>query len=260
MQRSSRAGSARGSRRALPSVLDVQLDRLADTLKLLMSNSVPETLVFVVCKIIRDWVDRDFELRRDPVRAELKVATVACGCDEDSRAWSVPRGTRVQGLEPVLPSTTQRQTLSQPLWMGSFTGISLCGTVARRRGQSILVGQELTQRSRAGPPSFSQDSTGPDHGLHQTHIHQHRRGPLLFAHLADVMLSSRGAAACGPFSRGATRLLKPLLDNLSRFLASDQQPDMFGLNAAELPDVFLRSGSRYYGFRTQIRQRLAQPE
>ncbi|KAJ7983332.1 hypothetical protein DPEC_G00380370 [Dallia pectoralis] len=37
----------RGSRRALPSVLDVQLDRLADTLKLLMSNSVPETLVFV---------------------------------------------------------------------------------------------------------------------------------------------------------------------------------------------------------------------
>ncbi|KAJ7984189.1 hypothetical protein DPEC_G00364730 [Dallia pectoralis] len=61
-------------------------------------------------------------------------------------------------------------------------------------------------------------------------------------HLADVMLSSRGEQQHAGLSVAGNAFGKPLLDNLSRFLASDQQPDMFGLNAAELPDVFLRSG------------------
>lgn len=42
----------------------------------------------------------------------------------------------------------------------------------------------------------------------------------------------------------ATHTPNPCWTNFSRFLASHQQPDMFGLNAAELPEVFLRSGAK----------------
>lgn len=61
-------------------------------------------------------------------------------------------------------------------------------------------------------------------------------------HLADVMLSSRAEQQRGGGSVAGNAFGKPLVDNLSRFLASDHQPDMFGLNMTELPDIFLRSG------------------
>lgn len=81
--------------RALPSVLDVPLDQLADTLKLLMSHSVTETQVSVVCKIIRDWVERDIALKRDPIKeTELKMAIMAL--------WGVMK-TFEHGRFPVIP-------------------------------------------------------------------------------------------------------------------------------------------------------------
>lgn len=61
-------------------------------------------------------------------------------------------------------------------------------------------------------------------------------------HLADVMLASRGEQQRAGLSVPGNAYGTPLLDNLSRFLASDQQHDMFGMNTGELPDMFLRSG------------------
>lgn len=94
---------------------------------------------------------------------------------------------------------------------------------------SVLVGQESAPNGQELGYSLSQDHTGADHGLNQTH-------------LADVMLSSRGEQQRAGLSAVGNAFGKPLLDNLSQFLAFNQQPDMFGLNTAELPDVFLRSG------------------
>lgn len=76
-------------------MLQVPLEQLVDTLKMLMSNSVPKTQASVVCKIIRDWIDRDVTLRMDPIKeTELKIATVAL--------WGVMK-TFEHGRCPVVP-------------------------------------------------------------------------------------------------------------------------------------------------------------
>ena len=80
---------------ALSSVLDVPLEHLADTLKVLMSKWAPKTQASVVCKIIRDWVERDVALKRDPIKeTELKIAIVAM--------WGVMK-TFECGRCPVIP-------------------------------------------------------------------------------------------------------------------------------------------------------------
>ncbi|KAE8277640.1 hypothetical protein D5F01_LYC24358 [Larimichthys crocea] len=198
--------------RALHSVLDVPPEQLAATLKLLMSNSVPDTLVSVLCRIVQVWVEQDVMPKRDPIKeTEMKIALVTL--------WGVMK-TFEHGRCPVVPECSAWTCLafydtktdsSRPQWTGSSTGTSPCGMVAGH-----------------GVPTHVYTSTGVN-------------GSSL-AHLADLILSSRGEQQRAGLSVAGNAFGKPLLDNLSRFLASDQQPDMFGLNMADLPDVFLRSG------------------
>lgn len=64
-----------------------------NTLKLLMSNSVPKTQV--LCKIVRDWVRQDVMVVRDPIKeTKLKMVTVAL--------WGVMK-TFEHGRCPVIP-------------------------------------------------------------------------------------------------------------------------------------------------------------
>ncbi|MEQ2198347.1 hypothetical protein XENOCAPTIV_011571, partial [Xenoophorus captivus] len=60
------------------------------------------------------------------------------------------------------------------------------------------------------------------------------------ARLADVMLSSRGQHQQAGLSIAGNAIGKPLLDNLPRFLVSEHQPDMIGLNTT--PDLKMMSG------------------
>lgn len=61
-------------------------------------------------------------------------------------------------------------------------------------------------------------------------------------HLADAVIASRGEQTQSGFSVAGNSFGKPMVDNLSRFMAGDHQFDMFGLNINELPDVFTKSG------------------
>ncbi|TKS64988.1 hypothetical protein D9C73_027780 [Collichthys lucidus] len=173
--------------RALYSVLDVPPEQLAATLKLLMSNSVPDTLVSVLCRIVQVWVEQDVMPKRDPIKeTEMKIALVTL--------WGVMK-TFEHGRCPVVPECSAWTCLAfydtkTDLVTAAVDGVlyrhtSPCGTVAGH-----------------GVPTHVYTSTGVN-------------GSSL-AHLADLMLSS----------------------------PRDQQPDMFGLNMADLPDVFLRSGAK----------------
>lgn len=230
--------------RALPSVLDVPLDHLADTLKLLMSYSVPETQVSVVCKIIRDWVQRDITLKRDPIKeTELKMATVAL--------WGVMK-TFEHGRCPVIPecrastclafydtetdlvTTTVDGVLYRhiSMWDSCWSGGSNLSSLAKSAHTTVKSWATLFHKIIQGLTTASTRHLYTSTSVDRSSL----------AHLADVMLSSRGEQQRAGISAAGNSFGKPLLDNLSRFLASDQQPDMFGLNTAELPDVFLRSG------------------
>ena len=235
--------------RALPSLLDVPLDRLADTLKLLMSNSVPTTQVSVVCKIIGDWVEKDVTLRRDPLKqTELKMAIVAL--------WGVMK-TFEHGRCPVIPDCRASTCLAFydtetalvtavvdgvlyrhiSLWDSCCSQGPHVSSLAKRAHLTVSSWATLFHKILEGLTVASTRRVYTSTGVERSSL----------THLADVILSSGGeqqqqqqggmglAVAGNAFGR-------PLLDNLSRFLASDRQPDMFGLNAAQLPDVFLRSG------------------
>jgi len=227
--------------RALPSVLLVPLDRLSDALKLLMSNSVPETQVSVVCKIVRDWVDRGVALKRDPIKeTELKMATVAL--------WGVMK-TFECGRCPVIPECRASTCLAfydteTDLVTATVDGVlyrhistwdscrgSNLSSLAKRSHLTVKSWTTLFHKIIQGLTMASTRHVYTSTGVDQSSL----------THLADVMISSRGEQQQQQQQRGGSSG-KPLLDNLSRFLTSDQRPDMFGINTSELPDVFLRSG------------------
>lgn len=214
------------------------------TLKLLMSNSVSETQVSVLCKIIRDWVERDITLKQDPIKEpELKMATVAL--------WGVLK-TFKHGWCPVIPKCRVSTCLAFydtetdlvtaavdgviyryiSMWDSCWSWGSNLSSLAKR---AHLMGKnwatlfdKIIQGLTMAMTSHVYTSTGVDHSS--------------LMHLADVMLLSHGEQQRAGLLVAGNAFGKPLLDNLSHFLASDQQPSMFGLNTAELPDVFLRSG------------------
>lgn len=230
--------------RAIPSVLHVPLDELANTLKLLMTNSVPETQVAVVCKIIRDWIDRDITLKRDPIKkTELKMATVVL--------WGVMK-TFEHGRCPVIPDCrastclafydTEMDLVTATvdgvlyrhifMWDSCWSWGSNLSSLAKRVHMTVkswaTLFHKIVQGLTMSSTRHMYTSTGVDCSS--------------LTRLADVMLSSRGEQQHMGVSVAGNAFNKPLLNNLSRFMVSNQQPDMFGLNTAELPDVFMRSG------------------
>ena len=231
--------------RALPSVLDVPLDQLAAMLKLLMDNSVPRTQVSVVCKIIADWVQRDIALKRDPIKeTELKMATVAL--------WGVMK-TFEHGRCPVIPECRASTCLAfydteTDLVTASVDGVlyrhvsmwdscwswagSTFSSLAKRSHTTVRSWATLFYKIIQGLTTASSRHAYTSTGVDRSSL----------THLADVMLSSRGEQQHAGLSVSGNAFGQPLLDNLSRLLASEQQRDMFGLNAAALPDVFLRPG------------------
>lgn len=230
--------------RALPSLLDVPLDQLADTLKLLMSNSVPMTQVSVVCKIIRDWVEQDTTLRRDPIKeTELKMATVAL--------WGVMK-TFEHGRCPVIPECRASTCLAFydtetdlvtaavdgvlyrhiSIWDSCWSWGPNMSSLAKRAHLTVNSWATLFHKILEGLTMASTRRIYTSTGVERSSL----------THLADVILSSGGEQQRAGLSVAGNAFGKPLLNNLSRFMASDQQPDMFGLNTTQLPDVFLRSG------------------
>lgn len=229
---------------ALPSVLQVPLDQLADTLRLLMSNSVPETQASVVCKIVGDWIDRGAAIKQDPIKeTELKMATVAL--------WGVMK-TFEHGRCPVVPECrassclafydTQTGLVTAAVDGVLYSHISMSdscwtsgtdtSTLAKRVHLTVKRWATLFHRIIQGLTAASLRQVYTSTGVDRSSL----------THLADVMLASRGEQQGSGISVAGNSFGKPLLDNLSRFMTAEQQPDMFGLNAAELPEVFLRSG------------------
>ncbi|KAK2811420.1 hypothetical protein Q5P01_000215 [Channa striata] len=234
--------------RALLRVLDVPLERLADTLRLLMSASVSEARVAVVCKIVRDWVESEGEtFARDPVKGtELKMATVTL--------WGVMK-TFEHGRCPVVPECRapsclafydRRRALVTALvdgvlyrrvsvWDSSWSAAGSSFSSLAKRAHSTVrnwsaLFSKITRGLNASVARRLYTSAGTDRSS--------------LARVADVMLSSRAEQEDAGFSVPGNATDRPLLDNLSRSLACNQRSDMLGLlNDAELPDVFLRSGA-----------------
>ncbi|KAE8277704.1 hypothetical protein D5F01_LYC24292 [Larimichthys crocea] len=202
--------------RALHSVLDVPPEQLAATLKLLMSNSVPDTLVSVLCRIVQVWVEQDVMPKRDPIKeTEMKIALVTL--------WGVMK--TFEHVDGVLYRHIS-------VWDGCWARGSNVSSLAKRAHPTVKSWATLFHKTIQGLTTASNRHVYTSTGVNGSSL----------AHLADLILSSRGEQQRAGLSVAGNAFGKPLLDNLSRFLASDQQPDMFGLNMADLPDVFLRSG------------------
>ncbi|KAK7915599.1 hypothetical protein WMY93_011360 [Mugilogobius chulae] len=231
---------------ALPSLLNVSIDQVPDMLQLLMTNSVPSSQVSVVCKILKDWIKRDSTLRQDPAKeTELKMGIVAL--------WGVIK-TFEHGRCPVIPECrattciafydTETDLVTALVDKVLYKHISVWDSCWSSRGPFDL--STLAKRAHATVKSWATLFHRIVQGLTTAatrHVYTSTgadRSSL--THLADMVLASRGEQQRVGLSVAGNAFERPLLDNLSRFLATEQQPDMFGLNMSELPDIFLRSG------------------
>ncbi|KAE8278017.1 hypothetical protein D5F01_LYC23952 [Larimichthys crocea] len=230
--------------RALHSVLDVPPEQLAATLKLLMSNSVPDTLVSVLCRIVQVWVEQDVMPKRDPIKeTEMKIALVTlwgvmktfehgrCPVVPECNAWTCLAfyDTKTDLVTAAVDGVLYRHI---SVWDGCWARGSNVSSLAKRAHPTVKSWATLFHKTIQGLTTASNRHVYTSTGVNGSSL----------AHLADLILSSRGEQQRAGLSVAGNAFGKPLLDNLSRFLASDQQPDMFGLNMADLPDVFLRSG------------------
>lgn len=234
----------RAHERALPSVLRVPLSKLTASLRLLMSNSVPQPQAAVVCKIVADWVDCDASLRLNPMKeTELKMATVGL--------WGVMK-TFKHGRCPVVPECMASSCLAFfdtetglvtaavdgvlyrhiPMWENCWTAGADGSTLAKKVHGTVKSWASLFQNIISGLTKASGRQVYTSGGADRSSL----------SHLADVILSSRGDQALTGLSVNGNGSGRPLLDNLSRFMTANNNMDMFGLPAAELPDFLLRSG------------------
>lgn len=230
--------------RALPSVLQVPLHKLAASLRLLMSNSVPQPQASVVCKIVADWVDCDASLRLNSMQeTERKMATVGL--------WGVMK-TFEHGRCPVVPECMASSCLAFfdketglvtaavdgvlyrhiPMWESSWTAGADVSTLAKRVHDTVKSWACLFRNIIAGLTKASGRQVYTSGGADRSSL----------SHLADVILSSRGDQTLAGLSLNGNASGRPLLDNLARFMTANNSMDMFGLPAAELPDFLLRSG------------------
>lgn len=234
----------RAHERALPSVLRVPIDKLTCTLRLLMSNSVPETQASVVCKIVGDWIDRDMTLQNDPVKeTELKIAVVAL--------WGVMK-TFEHGRCPVIPECKASSCLAFfdtetglvtagvdgvlyrhiPTWESCWTAGVDVSTLAKRVHPTVKSWDTLFHNIIVGLTKASSRQVYTSAGADRSSL----------THMADAILASRGEQHFAGLSVSGNATGRPSLDNLSRFMTTNNHTDMFGLPAAELPDFLLRSG------------------
>lgn len=232
----------RAHERALPAVLQVPLNELARTLRMLMSNSVPPPQASVVCKLVADWVG-DPSLRLSPMKeTELKMATVGL--------WGVMK-TFEHGRCPVVPECMASSCMAFfdtdtglvtaavdgvlyrhiPMWESCWTAGDDVSTLAKRVHDTVKSWASLFQNIIAGLTKASGRQVYTSGGADRSSL----------SHLADVILSSRGEQGLPGLSVNGTGSGRPL-DNLSRFMTANNNMDMFGFPAAELPDFLLRSG------------------
>lgn len=231
---------------ALPSLLTIPLNQLHDTLHLLMNNSVPSPQVSVVCKILQDWIQCDTSISQDPIKeTELKMAMVAL--------WGVMK-TLEHGRCPVIPECKAMSCLAFydtetdlvtalvdgvlyrhiSIWDSSWSSRNPYdfSTLAKRAHKTVKTLADLhhsiVQGLTTAATRHIYTSAGTDHSS--------------LMHLADIVLSNRREHEHIGLSVAGNAFDRPLLDNLSRFLVTDQQCDMFGINVSELPDIFTRSG------------------
>nr|BBA49198.1 hypothetical protein ORF37-like [Oryzias latipes] len=233
---------------ALPRVLEVPLDSLAETAKLLMMASVPCAPTAVVCKIVADWVRGEREaFVRNPVKeTELKMSVVTL--------WGVMK-TFEHGRCPVVPECRASSCLAFYDKRTALVTAAVDGVLYRRAsvwdsswsasGPSF---SSLAERAHDTVKNWRTLFGRITRGLNEAaarHVYTSAgadRSSL--ARVADVMLSSRAEQRDAGISVVGNATDRPLLDNLSRALACNQQTDMLGLlNDAELPDSLLQSGA-----------------
>lgn len=233
---------------ALPRVLDVSLDSLAETTRLLMGSSVPPAPAAVVCKIVADWVRRDREVfARDPVKeTELKMAVVSL--------WGVMK-TFEHGRCPVVPECRVSSCLAFYDKRTALVTAVVDGVLYRRASvwdsswsSSVPSFSSLAKRAHATVKNWRMLFVRITRGLNEAAARRVYTSAGVdrssLARVADVVLSSRAEQQDAGLSVVGNATDRPLLDNLSRALACNQQADMLGmLNEAELPDSFLRSGA-----------------
>lgn len=231
--------------RVTPAVLRVSLNTLPDTLRTLMKNSVPVTLLEIVIKIISDWISRDDTLSRDPIReTELKLAIVAlwgvmktfehgrcplipeCNASSCIAFYDEHTGLVTAGVEGVLYTRAL-------IWDSSWTLGSETSTLAKRVQSTVknwdLLFRSVTEGLAASSTSRTYTSNTNDRSS--------------LAYLADAMLAAKrddgSDAAPSAAMSGVGSTGRSLLDGVSRFITREQQPDLFGNPANALPTDFL---------------------
>lgn len=217
-------------RKVLELLLHVPVNRLVDRLKRLMENSLPSDLTAVVCKLIGDWIQVEFE--RD---TELRISIVAL--------WEVLK-TLEHGRCPVVPEcrpsgclafydpVTDMVTASvdgavyehASVWRGHSSGGTLC-TLAKRAYIRVKGFSELLDDTVRGLLTSSSrriyTSSGPS--LQSSAI----------GRLADVVLSMRQDGPGGP-SPGVP------LDRITDLLLNDTRSEVLGIPPEALNDMLFR--------------------
>lgn len=231
---------------ALALIMNVPMDRLVDTLQLLMKNSVPEVHVSVVCQLIADWLKQEPALALNPIKqTELKMASVSL--------WSIMK-TFEHGRCPVIPECipqscvafydTKTNLVTCAIDGVLYRHISTCDSERFQNAEFSSLAKRACPTVRNWSALFHEVIDGLKTASSR-HVYTSSSGlnRSSLAHLADVIVSSREEQSRSGFAVPGNTFSKPSLDNLSRFLVSEQQqPDMFGLNALDLPNAFLRSG------------------
>ncbi|KAK7878287.1 hypothetical protein WMY93_031106 [Mugilogobius chulae] len=229
---------------ALRSLLDVPLTKLPDAFGLLMRNAVPRVRLSIVCKMLREWTDRDVGLKRDTAREmEFKIAAVAL--------WGAIK-TLEHGRCPLIPECRASSCVAFYDAETDLVTAAVDGVLYRRVSvcdgswsSDSLSHSSLAKRAHVAAKNWADLFREMSRGLtaasaRHVYTSSGSEGSSL-AHLADVVLASRDSQRCAGISAAGNSFDRPLLDNLSRFLTADR-PGIFGLSAEELPDVFLRSG------------------
>lgn len=234
----------RAHEQALPSVLDVELDDLVESLRLLMSKSVPKPQAAVVCKILQSWITSDSVLRLNPMKeTELKMATVGL--------WGVMK-TFEHGRCPIVPECSVSSCLAFfdtqmglvtasvdgvlyrhiPMWESCWTSGGDVSTLAKRVHTTVKRWASLFKTIISSLTKSSSRQVFTSGGTDRSSL----------SHLANVILASRGDQSMTGLSLNGNASGRPMLDNLSRFMTAGNETDMFGLPASDLPSFLLRSG------------------
>ena len=227
--------------KAIIAMLNVPLDKLADTLRMLMGESVSPAHAAVVCKTIGDWIDSDPTIRQNPVKeTELKMATVTL--------WGVMK-TFEHGRCPVVPDCNAASFLAFYDTQTDMITAAVDGVLYRQvyAWESCWSGfSSVAKRVQPTVSSWAKLFRKIMHGLTEAatrQIYTSSAENSSLVHLADAIAGSRNDPR--PFNGvpSSNSFDGPLVDSLSRALTSEVHPGMLNLNTDFPENFFFRPGA-----------------